>query len=85
MPRFSGQSDHTKTFRHHKETQTDLVWTCLPFIRSGQNHLARTVKGGRRQGRLEKRWEDNIGERTGLEFSKSQRAMENREKWRLVS
>ena len=26
---------------HHKETQTDVVWTCLPFIRSGQNHLAR--------------------------------------------
>ena len=24
-----------------KETQTTVVWTCLPFIRSGQNHLAR--------------------------------------------
>ena len=27
-----------------------------------------------------KRWEDNIREWTGLEFSKSQRAVENREK-----
>ena len=26
---------------HRKETQTAVVWTCLPFIRSGQNHLAR--------------------------------------------
>ena len=24
-----------------KETQTALVWSCLPFIRSGQNRLAR--------------------------------------------
>ena len=32
-----------------------------------------TVKGGRRQGRQRKRWEDNISERTGLEFAKSQR------------
>ena len=26
---------------HRKETQTAVVWTYLPFIRSGQNHLAR--------------------------------------------
>ena len=39
-----------------------------------------TVKGGRRQGRQRKRWEDNIREWTGLEFIKSQRAVENREK-----
>ena len=24
-----------------KETQTTVVWPCFPFIRSGQNHLAR--------------------------------------------
>ena len=24
-----------------KETQTAVVWSCLPFFRSGQNHLAR--------------------------------------------
>ena len=28
------------------------------------------------------RWEDIIREWTGLEFSKSQRAVENREKWK---
>ena len=46
--------------------------------------LQGTVKGGRRQGRQRKRWEDNIREWTGLEFAKSQRAVENREnaeKW----
>ena len=37
------------------------------------------MKGGRRQGR-QKRWEDNIWEWTGLEFTKAQRAVENREK-----
>ena len=42
------------------------------------------MKGGRRQGRWRKRWEDNIREWTGLEFGKSQRAVENREKWRKV-
>ena len=41
--------------------------------------LQGTVKGGRRQGRQRERWEDNIREWTGLEFSKSQRAVENRE------
>ena len=44
--------------------------------------LRGTVKGGRRQGRQRKRWEDNIREWTCLEFGKSQRAVENREKWR---
>ena len=27
---------------HRKKTQTDVVWTCLTFIRSGQKHLAHT-------------------------------------------
>ena len=39
-----------------------------------------TVKGGRRQGGQKKRWEDNIREWTGLEFAKSQRAVEGRGK-----
>ena len=46
--------------------------------------LQSTVKGGRRQSRERKRWKDNIRERTGLEFAKSQRAVENREKWRKL-
>ena len=46
--------------------------------------LQGTVKGRRRQGGQRKRWEDNIREWTGLEFFKSQRAVENREKWRKL-
>ena len=42
--------------------------------------LQGTVKGGRRQGRQRKRWEDNIREWTGLEFGKSQKVVENGEK-----
>ena len=39
--------------------------------------LQGTVKGGRRQGGQRKRWEENIREWAGLEFGKSQRAVEN--------
>ena len=46
--------------------------------------LQGTVQGGRKQGRQRKRWADNIREWTGLEFTKSQRAVENREKWRKL-
>ena len=46
--------------------------------------LQGTVKGRRRQGGQRKRWENNIREWTGLEFGKSQRAVENREKLRKL-
>ena len=46
--------------------------------------LQGTVKGGRGQGRQKKRWGDNIREWAGLEFAKSQRAVENGEKWRKL-
>ena len=46
--------------------------------------LQGTVNGGRRQGRQRKKWEDTITEWTGLKFGKSQRAVENREKWRKL-
>ena len=46
--------------------------------------LQGTVKGGRRQGRQKKKWEENMREWTGLEFAKSQRAVENRGKWRKL-
>ena len=38
----------------------------------------KAVKGGRRQSRQRKRWEDKIRDWTGLEFGRSQRAVENR-------
>ena len=42
--------------------------------------LQGTVKGRRRPGGQRKRWADNIRQWTGLEFGKSQRAVENRKK-----
>ena len=69
---------------HRKETQTAVVWSCLPFIRSGQNHLAKHSERERRQGRQRKSWEDNIRKWTGLDFVESQRAVENRVKWRQL-
>ena len=36
------------------------------------------------QGKQRKRWEDNTRKWTGLEFGKSHRAVENREKWRKL-
>ena len=36
---------------HRKEMQTELVWTCLLFIRSGQNHLARHSERGKKTRR----------------------------------
>ena len=60
-----------------------MVWTCFPFIILAKTILQGTVKEGRRQGRQRKRWED-IREWTGLELGKSQRAVENRGKWRKL-
>ena len=49
-----------------------------------KTNLQGTVEGGRRQGGQSKRLEYNIREWTGLEFGKSQRAVENRGKWRKL-
>ncbi|XP_072042720.1 uncharacterized protein [Amphiura filiformis] len=46
--------------------------------------LQGTVNGSRRRGRQKKRWEDNIREWTGLNFTTSQRAVEDRNRWREI-
>ena len=38
---------------HRKETQTAVVWSCLPFIRSGQNHFARHSERGKKTRQTE--------------------------------
>ena len=40
-----------------KETQTAVVWSCLPFIRSGQNHLARHSE----RGKMTRQTEEEVG------------------------
>ena len=36
-----------------KVTQTAVVWSCFPFIRSGQNHLARHSERGKKTTQTE--------------------------------
>ena len=36
-----------------KETQIAVVWSCFPFIRSGQNHLARHSETGKKTRQTE--------------------------------
>ena len=81
----TGNRTTRKCDDHHKETQTEVVWTCFPVIRSvsrssgqAKTILLGTVNGGRRQSRQKKRREENVREWTGLEFAESQRAVENR-------
>ena len=65
----------------------DYVFPRIKVSRSSalaKTVLQGTVKGGRKQGGQRKRWEDNIREWTGLEFGKSQKAVENWGKWRKL-
>ena len=64
--------------------QTAVVGHVSYSLGLAETILQGTVKGGRRTGRQMKRWEDNIREWTGLEFAKSQMAVENREKWKKL-
>ena len=65
---------------HRKETQPEMVWTYLPFIRSGQNHLARHSEREKMRRQTEKETERqnqgmdrpgvrqiSVSARTGLE------------------
>ena len=47
----------------HKETQTAVVWSCLPFIRPGQNHLARHSK----RGKTTRQTEEEVGRHQGMD------------------
>ena len=44
---------------HRKEKQTAVVWTCLPFIRSGQSNLARHSERGNKT----RQTEEEVGRR----------------------
>ena len=41
-----------------------VVWTCLPFIRSGQNHLARHSERGKKTTKTE---EEVVREHQGMD------------------
>ena len=69
---------------HGKETQTAKIWSCVMLIRSGQNHRSRHSKRGKKT----RQTDEEVGRQhqgmDGLEFTKPQRAVENREKWRKL-
>ena len=61
--------------------------TKLHVARSGglaKTIMQGTVQAGRKRGRQKKRWEDDIKEWTGLSFSDSQKAAQDRDKWREI-
>ena len=56
-PSCQDQAGNRITWRpsdHRKETQTAIVWTCPPVIRSGQNHLARQSEKRKKPRQTEK-------------------------------
>ena len=65
-----------------KETQTAVAWSCLPFIRSGQNHFAKHSERGKKTGQTEEdvggqhRAMDRLGVRQVQEGSGEQGKME---------
>ena len=48
---------------HRKEMQTAVIWSCLLFIRSGQNHLARHSERGKKTGQTE----EEVGRHQGMD------------------
>ena len=65
---------------HHKETQTEVVWTCVLH----QAWLKLSCKA-QCMGEEDKADRKVLGrQRQGLEFIESQRAVENREEWRKL-
>ena len=70
----------------HKDllTQTAVVWSCFPFIRSGQNHLARHSEREKKTKQTEEevRRQHQGMDRPGVWQVPEGR--ENREKWRKL-
>ena len=69
---------------HRKQMQTAVVGTCLPFIRSGQNHLARHSERGEKT----RRTKEEVGRRHyGMDRPGVRQVPEGsgeREKWRKL-
>ena len=64
-----------------------MVWSCLPFTRSGKKHLARHSEREKKTRQTEKevgRQHQGMDFLVGVEFGKSQRAVEKRENWRKL-
>ena len=75
---------------HHKEKKTEVVWSCLPFIRSGQNHLTRhseRKKKTRQKEKKKKMWGNNksaSGQAWSLPSPRGQWRTKKKKKWRKL-
>ena len=49
----AGNRTTQRLLNDRKEMQTAVVWSCFPFIRSGQNHLARHSERGKKTRQTE--------------------------------
>ena len=72
---------------HRKETQTAVVRSCLPFIRSGQNHLARHSERGKKT----RQTEEEVGrqhqgmDRPGVwQVPEGSKEQKKKKKWRKL-
>ena len=63
-----------------KETQTAVVWSCFPFIRSGQNHLARHSERGKKTRRTK---EDVGRQHQGMDRPEVRQVPEGSERGKL--
>ena len=63
---------------HREETQTAVVWSCLPFIRSGQNHLARHIERGKKTRRTK---EEVGGQHQGMDRPGVRQVLEGGGEW----
>ena len=80
----AGNRTIRRRHEHRKETQTEVAWTCLPLIRSGQNHLARHSE----EGKKTRHTEEKVGrQHQGMDkpgVRQVAEAVENREKRRKL-
>ena len=70
---------------HRKVTQTAVVWSCLLFIGSGQNHPTRHSERGKKTRQTE---EDVGRQHQGIDrpgVRQVPEEMEDREKWRKLA
>ena len=68
----------------YKETQTAVVLSCLPFIKSGQNHLARHSERGRKTRQTEEKVGRPHQEMDSPGVRQVPKGSENTGKWRKV-
>ena len=59
----AGNRTQRRSPDHRITTQTAVVWSCLPFIRSGQNHLV----GHSKRGKKTRQTEEEVGRHQGMD------------------